>query len=132
VVLDETENIGCTDSVTNEASNRVMEERNIAQTIKLQKANWIGHILHRICLFKTHYGNKTREVRKDKQEDVSSYWMPVIRREHTNLKGKALDHALGSSLWKMLWTRCNADYAVDLTDIPSKSNNTCQNKACRK
>jgi len=30
----------------------VKEERNILQTIKRMKANWIGHILHRNCLVK--------------------------------------------------------------------------------
>ena len=28
------------------------EERNIVQTIKRRKANWIGHILRRNCLLK--------------------------------------------------------------------------------
>ena len=31
---------------------RVMEQRNILHTIKRRRANWIGHILHRICLLK--------------------------------------------------------------------------------
>jgi hypothetical protein len=30
--------------------HRVKEERNVLQTIKGKKANWIGHILHRIGL----------------------------------------------------------------------------------
>jgi hypothetical protein len=29
-----------------------MEERNIVHTIKIRKANWIGHILRRNCLLK--------------------------------------------------------------------------------
>jgi hypothetical protein len=33
-----------------EMLHRVKEERNILQTIKRRKANWIGHILHRNCL----------------------------------------------------------------------------------
>jgi len=28
----------------------VKEERNITQTVKIRKANWIGHIWHRHCL----------------------------------------------------------------------------------
>jgi hypothetical protein len=32
------------------ALHRVKEERNILQTIKRRKANWIGHILRRNCL----------------------------------------------------------------------------------
>ena len=30
-------------------SQRVKEERNILQTIKTNKANWIGHTMHRNC-----------------------------------------------------------------------------------
>jgi len=32
-----------------EVLQRIMEERNILQTIRW-KANWIGHMLHRNCL----------------------------------------------------------------------------------
>jgi hypothetical protein len=35
-----------------EVLHRVKEERNIVQTIKRRKANWIGHILRRNCLLK--------------------------------------------------------------------------------
>jgi hypothetical protein len=35
-----------------EVLDRVKEERNILQTIKRRKANWIGHSLHRNCLLK--------------------------------------------------------------------------------
>ena len=31
---------------------RVNEERNIVHATKRKKANWIGHILRRICLLK--------------------------------------------------------------------------------
>jgi hypothetical protein len=44
-----TEKISWTDRVINEEALRtVQEERNILQTIKRRKANWIGHI----CLLK--------------------------------------------------------------------------------
>jgi hypothetical protein len=47
------EKIGLTDSVRNEEMlQRVEEERNILQTIKRRKANWIGDILRRNCLLK--------------------------------------------------------------------------------
>jgi hypothetical protein len=32
--------------------HRVKEERNIIQTIRRGRANWIGHILHTNCLLK--------------------------------------------------------------------------------
>jgi hypothetical protein len=45
--------ISWTDSVRNEeVLHRVKEERNILNTMKRRKANWIGHILHKNCLLK--------------------------------------------------------------------------------
>jgi hypothetical protein len=45
--------ISWTDRVRNEEIlHRVKEERNILHTIKIRKANWIGHILRRNCLLK--------------------------------------------------------------------------------
>jgi hypothetical protein len=47
------EKISWTDRVRNEeVLHRVKEERNIVHTIKIRKANWIGHILRRNCLLK--------------------------------------------------------------------------------
>jgi hypothetical protein len=43
--------ISLTDHVRNEeVLLRIMEQRNILHEISKQKANWIGHILHRNCL----------------------------------------------------------------------------------
>jgi hypothetical protein len=45
------EKISWTDRVKNEeVLQRVKEERNILQTIKIRKVKWIGHVLRRICL----------------------------------------------------------------------------------
>jgi hypothetical protein len=45
--------ISRTDHVRNEeVLQRVEEERNILQTIKIRKTKWIGHILRRNCLLK--------------------------------------------------------------------------------
>ena len=44
--------ISWTDHERREEVVRVEEERNIQQTVKIRKANWIGHILCRICLLK--------------------------------------------------------------------------------
>jgi len=46
------EKIGWTDRVRNEVLHRVKEQRNILQSIKRKKANWIGHILGTNCLLK--------------------------------------------------------------------------------
>ena len=43
------EKINWTDRVRNEVLQKVKEERNILDTAKRIKANWIGHILHRNC-----------------------------------------------------------------------------------
>jgi hypothetical protein len=42
--------------------HRVKDERNILRTIKRRKANWIGHILRRNCLFK-------EDRRKDRSDE---------------------------------------------------------------
>jgi len=44
------EKISWTDRVRNEVLLRVKEQRNILHEISKRKANWIGHILRRICL----------------------------------------------------------------------------------
>jgi hypothetical protein len=47
------EKIRWTDCVRNEEMLlRVSEQRNMIHLVKRRKANWIGHILHRICLLK--------------------------------------------------------------------------------
>jgi hypothetical protein len=47
-----------------ETLQRVKEERNILQTIKRWKDNWIGHILHRNCLLK-HITEGNTEGRRE-------------------------------------------------------------------
>ena len=42
--------ISWTNRMKNEVLQRVKEERNILQTVKCRKLNWIGHILCRDCL----------------------------------------------------------------------------------
>ena len=45
------EKISWTDRLRNdEVLRRFKEDRNMLQTIKRKKANWIGHILRRNCL----------------------------------------------------------------------------------
>jgi hypothetical protein len=47
------EKISWIDRVRNrEELHRVKDERNIAQTVKGRKDNWIGHIWHRNCILK--------------------------------------------------------------------------------
>jgi hypothetical protein len=48
--------------VRNEVLHRVREERNILQTIKRRKDNWIGHIMHGKCFLK-HITKRNKEGR---------------------------------------------------------------------
>jgi hypothetical protein len=72
--------------------------RNILQTIKKRKVNWIGHILHRNCLLKHIIQGKVRggvgvtgrQGRRSKQilddlKEMRGYW---------KLIEDALDHTL--------------------------------------
>jgi hypothetical protein len=47
-----------------EVLHRVKEERNIVDTIKRRKANWIGHILRRNCLLKHVIEGKLEGTRR--------------------------------------------------------------------
>jgi len=54
------EKISWADRVRSEVTQRVKEDRNILQTIKRRKVNWIGHILLRNCLLKHVIGKKIK------------------------------------------------------------------------
>ena len=54
------EKISRTDRVRNEVYG-IKEERNILNTIKGRKANWISHILRSICLVKQFIARKTED-----------------------------------------------------------------------
>jgi hypothetical protein len=78
------EKISWTDRVRNEkALHRVKEERNILHKVNVRKANWIGHMLRRNCLVKHVIEGRTeREIEvTGREEDVSSYWMTLRKRE---------------------------------------------------
>jgi len=65
--------ISWTEYVENELdSHRVKNERNILHTVNSRKANWMDHILHRICILKHIIEGK---VSIDEDEDESNYWM---------------------------------------------------------
>ena len=57
-----------------------MEERNILQAIK-RKANWSDHILRSNCRL-IHVIERYKE-QKDEEEDVSSYWVTLKKRDDT-------------------------------------------------
>ena len=89
--------ISWTDHVRNEeVLHRVKEERNILHTVKRRKANWIGHIVHRMCLLKHVIKGKIeqrievmgRQGRRHKQllGDLKE------KRGKWNLKEQAPDH----------------------------------------
>jgi hypothetical protein len=83
------------DRVNNEAVlHRVKEERNIHDTIRRRKANWIGHILHRNCLLShniegTIIGTRRRgRRRKQLLDDLTE------ARRNWKLKEEAQDRTL--------------------------------------
>jgi hypothetical protein len=95
------ERIIWTDRVRNEeVLHRVKEERNILQTIKRRKVNWIGHISRRNCILKHMIEGKLegriemtgRRRRKRKQllDDLKE------KRRYWKLKEEALD----GTLWR--------------------------------
>ena len=56
------EKISWTDHVRNEeVLLQVNEQRNILHAIRKRKANWIGHILRRICILKHVVEGKIKE-----------------------------------------------------------------------
>jgi len=64
-----------------EGLQRVKVERNILQTINSRKANWIGHTLRsNYCLIHVIEIYKEQE---DEEEDVSSYWITLKKRDDT-------------------------------------------------
>jgi len=97
------EKISWTDHVRKEeVFLRVTEQRNILHEIRKRKANWIGHILRRICLLKQVIQVKIKgemEVirrqgrrRKKLLDDLKD------RRGYSHLKEEALD--------RIMWRNC--------------------------
>jgi hypothetical protein len=77
------------------ALHRVKEERNILNTIKRRKANWIGHILRRNCILKPVIERKLegriemtgrRETRRKQLLDALQE-----KRRYWKWKGEGLD-----------------------------------------
>ena len=82
------QSISWTDRMINEKVIGVLtvkEERNILHKIKRRDDNWIGHIYRRNCLLKRIIEGKIGGIMwlEDKEEDVSSYWMTLRKREDT-------------------------------------------------
>jgi hypothetical protein len=88
-----------------EVLHRVKEERNILNTIKRRKANWIDHILRRNCVLKHVIEGKLEERteimgrrgrrRKQLLDDLTE------RRRYWKLKEEALDR----TLWRTRYGR---------------------------
>ena len=95
------EKISWTNCVRKEVLQRVKEDRNILQTIKTRKANWIGHILCRNCLLKYVIAGKIKG-----RIEVTGRWGRrgkqlldghKVKRWYWKLKEAALDHTLWRS-----------------------------------
>jgi hypothetical protein len=112
--------IGWTDRVKNEeVLHRVKEERNILHTINRRKANWIGHILRRICVLKhvtegkirtlwrarfgRDYGPVVRQLRNKRMNriirPVSAELLTVSLNKHINKQANRSTVTLPTKLW---------------------------------
>jgi hypothetical protein len=91
------EKISWTERVRNEEVLRIVkEERNIIQTIKIRKANCIGHILCRNCLIKQVIEGK-REGEVTRRRERRSKQLPHDIKEKKGcckLKKDALERTL--------------------------------------
>jgi len=94
--------ISLTDSVRNEEVLHIVKEnRNIVQTVKGRKDNWIGHSWHRNCLLKHVIEGKTEgrlEVmggRGIRHKQLPDYLNE--KRGYCKLKQEALDRTLGGT-----------------------------------
>ena len=89
------EKISWTDHVRNEeVLLRVNEQRNILHEIRKEKANWIGHILHRNCLLKQVIEGKVQgemEVTRRRRKLLDDF---KDRRGYSHLKEEALDRTM--------------------------------------
>jgi hypothetical protein len=96
-----------------EVLHRVKEERNILNTIKRRKANWIGHILHRNCLLKhvtegklegriEMIGRRRKQLVGDLKE----------KRRYWKLKEEALDRIM----WRTHFGRGNGPIVRQATE----------------
>jgi len=103
-------------------------ERNIPHIIKRRKANWIGHILRRNCLLKHFIEGKIQERigRGGVEEDVSSYWMTLRKREDiVKWRRRHQIAFVENSLWKTLCpcrkTDCRLNEWMSLARCGSES-----------
>jgi hypothetical protein len=64
---------------------RVNVDSDILHALNRKKANWIGHILGRNCLLENVFEGKVEERQRlrEKEEDVSSYWMTLRKEKGT-------------------------------------------------
>ena len=102
------EKIGWTDCVRNEELlHRVKEGRNILRTIKSNKANCIGYILHRIGLLKPIVEEKIRATEvKERRVKRRKQLVDDFKRNERILeieRGSTRSHSVENSFAKRLW-----------------------------
>jgi hypothetical protein len=81
---------------------RLKEERNVQQTIKSRKDNWIGHVLRRNCLL--------RHVLREREGRIAGYRGSRSKQLLDDLKEKRgywklKEEALGRTLWRTRFGR---------------------------
>jgi hypothetical protein len=89
---------------------RVNEQRNILHEIRKQKANWIGHILHRNCLLKQVIEGKIKgemEVTRRRGRRCKKLLVDLKdSRGYCHLKEEGLDR----TMWRRLWNCRETEY----------------------
>jgi len=98
------------------------EETNILHTIKLWKANWIGHTLRVNCFLKhVTEVKKERKIEGNKKQGRRRKQLPdegnkqILETEIGSTRSLFLEN----SLWKRLWTCRKTDYVMKITHCTS-------------
>jgi hypothetical protein len=75
--------ISWTTCVKTEVLHIVNEERSIIHAVKRRKPNGIGYIFDGNCLLKHIIEGRIEVTGEDEEEDVSSHWITLRKREDT-------------------------------------------------
>ena len=95
------EKFNWTDRVRNEVLQRVKEERNILQTIKRRKPNWISHSLRRNCILnhviegKTEGRIKVTERLRRRRKQL----LYGLMEKTGSTRSQCVENLLGKRLW---------------------------------
>jgi hypothetical protein len=108
------EKISWTYRVRNEkVLHRVKEDRNILQSIKMRKVNWISHLLRMSCLLKHVIEGKIEGRIEVTGRQGRRYKQPLDDLKENKSYWKLKVQALGRAVWNRLWTCRKTDYTMN-------------------